>query len=298
MTTAILLGFVAGLGGLGLVASLRSRRLPLESLAAVMSRPVETRPTAAPTDLSRIGRSAAEWVQAQPFTTGPSWTNVAQSLAITSTSLDQLTAQVLVWAGLGLMGTPIAWLGLQEVGLSLPLGALVMFTPLVTLGGGLLPVCALLRRARDRQRHFRVVVGCFVDLVVLELAGGTGIEGALFSASQASPDWAAQRMARSLLTARDSGASSWSALAALGKEVGVPELVELSTSLQLAGTEGARIRQSLQARAASLRRHEQADEESTANAMTERLFVPGALLLIGFLCFVGYPAFTRILSGF
>ena len=298
MTIAIFLGFVAGLGGLGVVASLRSRQLPLESLAAAMSRPVETRPAPAPTDLSRIGRSAAEWVQTQPFTSRPAWTNVAQSLAITSTPLDQLASQVLVCAGLGLVGSPIAWLGLQTVGMSLPVGALVMLTPLIALGGALLPVASLLRRARHRRRHFRVVVGCFVDLVVLELAGGTGIEGALFSASQASPDWAAQHMARSLLTARDSGSSSWSALAALGKEVGVPELVELSTSLQLAGTEGARIRQSLQARAASLRRHEQADEESAANAMTERLFVPGALLLIGFLCFVGYPAFTRILTGF
>lgn len=298
MTVAILLGLVTGIGGLGLVASLRSRQLPLESLAAAISRPVETRPTPASTDLSRMGQSAAEWVQAQPFTARPAWTNVAESLAITSTPLDQLASQVLVSAGLGLMGSPIAWLGLRAVGLSLPLAALVIFTPLITLGGALLPVASLLRRGRERRRHFRVVVGCFVDLVVLELAGGTGIEGALFSASQASPDWAAQRMARSLLTARDSGASSWSALAELGKEIGVPELVELSTSLQLAGTEGARIRQSLQARAASLRRHEQADEESAANAMTERLFVPGALLLVGFLCFVGYPAFTRILSGF
>ena len=31
--------------------------------------------------------------------------------------------------------------------------------------------------------------------------------------------------------------------------------------------------------------------------MTERL-LPGALLLVGFLLFVGYPAFTRILTGF
>jgi tight adherence protein C len=298
MTTAIFLGFVGGLGSLGLIASLRSRHLPLESLAAAMSKPIETRPTPAPSDLGRIGRSAAEWVQGQPFTSRLAWTTVAQSLAITSTPLDQLATQVLLWGGLGLMGSPFVWLGLEAVGLRLPLGALVMFTPLITLGGALLPVTAVLRRARERRRHFRVVVGCFVDLVVLELAGGTGIEGALFSASQASPDWAAQRMARSLLTARDSGVSSWSALAELGREVGVPELIELSTSLQLAGTEGARIRQSLQARAASLRRHEQADEESAANAMTERLFVPGALLLIGFLCFVGYPALTRILGGF
>ena len=38
--------------------------------------------------------------------------------------------------------------------------------------------------------------------------------------------------------------------------------------------------------------------EAEANALTERLFLPGAFLLVGFLLFVGYPAFTRIASGF
>jgi tight adherence protein C len=47
-----------------------------------------------------------------------------------------------------------------------------------------------------------------------------------------------------------------------------------------------------------LRRHEQADAESAANATTERLFLPGALLLLGFLVFIGYPAFQRVLGGF
>ncbi len=144
----------------------------------------------------------------------------------------------------------------------------------------------------------RVVVGSFVDLVVLNLAGGMGIESALLTAAQVSPDWAAQRISRSLLKARDSGQSSWAALSNLGDEIGVPELVELSASLQLAGTEGSRVRQSLSARAVALRRHEQADAETAANTTTERLFLPGALLLVGFLLFVGYPAFSRILGGF
>ena len=47
-----------------------------------------------------------------------------------------------------------------------------------------------------------------------------------------------------------------------------------------------------------MRRHAQAEAESAANAMTERLFVPGALLLLGFLLFIGYPAFQRIIGGF
>ena len=94
------------------------------------------------------------------------------------------------------------------------------------------------------------------------------------------------------------GATPWDALAGLGEELGVAELVELATTVQLAGTEGARIRQALTARGASLRRHKQAEAESAANAMTERLFFPGALLLLGFLLFIGYPAIQRILGGF
>jgi Flp pilus assembly protein TadB len=166
-----------------------------------------------------------------------------------------------------------------------PLGVTIVFS-------------ALFRRAAERRRHVRVVVGSFVDLVVLSLAGGVGIDGALHAASQVTPDWAARRMSKALLTARDSGTAPWAALGALGEELGVDELVELSTTVQLAGTEGARIRQALTARGASLRRHEQADAESAANAMTERLFFPGALLLLGFLVFIGYPAIQRILGGF
>ncbi len=155
----------------------------------------------------------------------------------------------------------------------------------------------LMRRAKERRRHFRSVVGSFVDLVVLSLAGGVGVEGALLAATQISSDWAVNQMGRVLLRARESGASPWEALGRLGRELGVSELEELASSLQLAGTEGARIRQSLSARAVSLRRHEQAEAESSANATTERLFLPGALLLVGFLLFVGYPAFSRILGG-
>jgi Flp pilus assembly protein TadB len=164
--------------------------------------------------------------------------------------------------------------------------------------GVALVVSALFRRAGERRRHVRVVVGSFVDLVVLSLAGGVGIDGALHAASQVTPDWAARRLSKALLVARDRGTTPWDALAGLGAELGVDELVELATTVQLAGTEGARIRQALTARGASLRRHEQAEAESAANAMTERLFFPGALLLLGFLLFIGYPAIQRILGGF
>jgi Flp pilus assembly protein TadB len=223
---------------------------------------------------------------------------MAPDLAITGQSPERLVAQMLVLGGAGLLAPPVLWAASQSAGVQTPLGVPIVIALVGVAGGLAFPVIQMVGEARRRRRHFRVVIGSFVDLVVLSLAAGVGIEGALFSASQVSTDWAAERMARALLKARDSGLSPWMALGQLGEELGVPELVELSTTLQLAGTEGARIRQSLNARAVSIRRHEQADAESAANAMTERLFLPGALLLIGFLLFVGYPAFSRILGGF
>ncbi len=80
-------------------------------------------------------------------------------------------------------------------------------------------------------------------------------------------------------------------------EIVVPELVELSLAVSLAGTEGARIKSTLAAKAASIRRHELADAEADANTISERLFIPGVLLLIGFMVFIGYPAIARLSSG-
>ena len=97
--------------------------------------------------------------------------------------------------------------------------------------------------------------------------------------------------------ARDSGTTPWDALAALGRDLGVVELVELASAVSLAGTEGARIESTLAAKAGSIRRHELADAETDANTITDRLFLPGVLLLVGFLIFIGYPAVSRLSAG-
>ena len=83
----------------------------------------------------------------------------------------------------------------------------------------------------------------------------------------------------------------------LGDELGIPELREVAAAVGLAGTEGAQIRATLIAKAASIRRHELSESEAQANAVTQRLFLPGIVLLLGFLVFIGYPAVERILSG-
>ncbi len=83
----------------------------------------------------------------------------------------------------------------------------------------------------------------------------------------------------------------------LGRAIGLNELDELAGAVELAGTEGARIRATLAAKATSIRRHQLADAETQANTVTERLFLPGLHLLVGFTIFIGYPALARISTG-
>jgi tight adherence protein C len=105
-------------------------------------------------------------------------------------------------------------------------------------------------------------------------------------------------MSVALSICRDTGEPPWEALSRVGETLGIVELSELAATVGLAGMEGTRVRATLVARAASIRRHELANAEAEANALTEKLFVPGSFLLVGFLLFIGYPAFTRIAAGF
>ena len=129
----------------------------------------------------------------------PRWADVQSCLSVTGQSTEQLATKVLMAGALGVVGMPAAWLLFRVVGSTVPFGLAVV----AGLAAGILcaigPVVSLVGRARERRRHFRSVLGTFVDLVVLSLAGGVGIEGSLLAASQVSSDWAARRMSRVLL---------------------------------------------------------------------------------------------------
>ena len=298
MTEVILLSVCIGIGVLGVAYGIRRPRLSLDGILQTWERPVVPGSSTGGIRPTTPGSKLVSWIATGRWSDRQWVRSLLADLDLTSTDPEAFATRVLVLTATCALAPFLLWLVVTMAGIGLPAATALLLAVVAVPAGVALPVAGLLRQASDRRRHFRVVVGSFVDLVVLGLAGGVGIDGALHAAAQVSPDWAAQRLGRALSAARDGGATPWGALEALGREIGVQELVELSTTVQLAGTEGARIRQSLTARSASLRRHEQAEAESAANAMTERLFLPGALLLVGFLLFIGYPAFHRILGGF
>jgi hypothetical protein len=142
----------------------------------------------------------------------PRWAGVLASLAVTGGLAERLAATVVVAGAAGLLGPPVLWLAALPAGSSIPAGVPIVVGLLAAPVCAGMPLLTLAERAKDRRRHFRAVVGSTVDLVVLSLAGGMGIEGALLAATQLSPDWASRHMSRVLLQARDSGQSPWHAL--------------------------------------------------------------------------------------
>ena len=83
----------------------------------------------------------------------------------------------------------------------------------------------------------------------------------------------------------------------LGHEVQVNELKDLSAALSLVAEDGAKVRESLTARAVSLRRRELADLEGQAGEKSQSMLVAQMVLAGAFLVFLMYPAVHLLLQA-
>ena len=161
----------------------------------------------------------------------------------------------------------------------------------------LLPELAARSQAAERRAEFRRAVGAYFDLVALERAAEGGAVDALTRAATVGRGWAFRRLADTLTAARLTGVPPWTALARLADQIGVTELTDLADVITLAGADGAAVFDTLLAKARSIRAATLAATEAQANARSEAMTLPAALLGIGFVLLVGYPALSRILTG-
>ena len=235
---------------------------------------------------------ALQLVSAAASDLGP----LRRDLAASDTTIERHAVAKLTFA-VGGAGLPIfvavAW---TLAGIPVALGGALFVALLAALAGFFVPDLLLARRAAQRRRDFRYSLSLFLDLVVIVLAGGGGVETALHDAADAGSGWAFGELRRSLNTARLQRTSPWAALTRLGESIGSPELVELSSSVELAGTSGARVRESLRAKAISAREHELADAESEALAASERMGAPMVAMFVGLILLIGYPAMVTVLA--
>ena len=184
---------------------------------------------------------------------------------------------VLGVAGIGVSPITIGWVGI---------GAALI--------GFVLPDSAARRAAVEQRRAFREALAFFLDLVSVTLAGGAGVSTALRQASDAGDGWAHVQIRSALRQAQVQRQPAWVVLGRLGVDLGVAELEELGAAVALAEGEGASVRQSLAAKAASIRDHQLADAEAKAASATVRMAAPLVLLGISFCAFVLYGAINSV----
>ncbi|TNC40000.1 type II secretion system F family protein [Mumia zhuanghuii] len=164
------------------------------------------------------------------------------------------------------------------------------------VGGAVLTTAQLATEAADRRRDFRHVVSAYLDLVSMNLAGGRGVPEALASAAELSDGWAMVRIRDTIESSRLQGVTPWNALGDLGTEMAIEELRDLAAALALVAEDGAQVRESLSARAASMRQRELADVESRAAERSQSMLVAQLLLCVGFLLFLIYPAVSELVG--
>ena len=292
MIVLALMGAGVGVGAWLVTRSLAPRPRPLTAIELGLSRPGV--PAAQEPAAHRPARDRVAAVAARLLPTVGDHADRSQLLRLTGRTGERHALDKLIGAIGGFTGTALLGAGLTLTGVAPPPAVLAVAAALVGVGGFLLPDLLLRDEAEKRRRAFRHALSSYLDLVNVILAGGGGIETSLHAAAEAGDGRAFASIRRALDRARLTNRSPWETFAELGDDLGIEELAELAASVELAGSQGARIRASLAAKADSLRGHQIAETEAAAEAATERMTIPVAVLLFGFLVFIAYPAVQQI----
>jgi Flp pilus assembly protein TadB len=296
VTAALAAGAVAGLGLFLLIFALVPGRASLARQVAAFDAEHRSTWRAREERERQFGRWLGRLLAA--FCAGQGWEfrSLRANLSIIGRSFENYLATKVLLGLFGFLLAPLLLLLLTLAGFHVP-----FVIPLwlgLALGGAFffLPDLEVRQQAEARRRDFRHAIGAFLDLVSMNLSGGRGVPEALLTASEIGSGWALWRLRDALANARITGQTPWQALGALGTEVRVEELRALAAALSLVADDGAKVRESLTARAASLRRRELADLEGQAGEKSQSMLVAQMLLCAGFLIFLTYPVVGVLLG--
>jgi Flp pilus assembly protein TadB len=221
---------------------------------------------------------------------------LATDLRILGRSPDQQVAQLAAYGFVGLFWAPVVAAGGRLLGIPIPL----MIPLWLALAGAVVmvvvPFRPIRKEAAEARAGFCHALSAFCDVAAMALSAGQEAHGALFQSAAAGNGPAFDELNNSLQTGFLAGRRPAESLAQLGREIGVEDLVELGGTIGLAENEGAPVGETVAAKARSIRERLISDIERDAASATERMAIPGAMLMIGFLWFIAFPALYMILE--
>jgi Flp pilus assembly protein TadB len=246
---------------------------------------------AKPEGRERLGLWAARTLPAGLWGKTPT-----RELALLRIPLTRFYAEKLTFAVLGLLIPPLLGAFFMLLGLELPF--VIPAAAGLALGAAMffIPNYNAIDDAKTARAEFRRALSAYIDLVATERHNGAGARQAMESAAEVSNSWVFTRLAEELRRSRWSGVPPWDALRALSDELGLPELADFADIMRLSGAEGAAVYTNLRARSAALRSAMLGEELTAANAVGERMSIPGSLLGVIFMALLLAPAILGMLT--
>lgn len=299
MTTSLQLVILAGgLVGLG-ISLIVVRLLPAEpDLADALDRlsPHHTRagasPSSARSSKERIGLWGLRFLPAGLWVRTPS-----RELALLRISIPRFYGEKLTFAAMGLLIPPLLTGFFAVIGLTMPIALPAVASIGLAAVMFFVPNYNVLDDARRARLEFARALGAYIDLVALERNNGAGARQAMESAAAVGDSWVFTRLSEELARSRWSGLPPWDALHTLAEELGLPELDDFADIMRLSGEEGASVYATLRARSASMRTAMLNDEIARANAIGERMTIPGSLLGVIFMALLVTPSILRMFNA-
>ncbi|MFD0331337.1 hypothetical protein ACFQZC_32315 [Streptacidiphilus monticola] len=206
-------------------------------------------------------------------------------------------AYKLVFALIGLVAAPytvvMARLLGWQLGWTLPAlaslacAAAFWFVPDVLLRG----------EAKEATAEYLHSIAAYYELVALERASDAGPAEALLRAASIGRGTAFRRIAAALERAVLDRRPPWAGLDDLAEELGLLPLQDLADIMRLSGSDGAAVYTTLRARARNLRAELLTEELARANVDSERMVVPGSVLVTLMTLLIAFPAVFQMFHG-
>ncbi len=296
MQAAIAAGGLIGLGASLLVI----RFLPVEpDLADALGRLAPTRAcsttsaTASAADgKERLGLWAIRVLPPAMWTRTPT-----KELALLRIPLARFHGEKMLFAFIGALIPPVLGVFFNLLGLGLPMTIPAVASLGLATAMFFIPNYNAVDEAKKARLEFTRALGAYIELVALERNNGSGPRQAMEAAAEIGESWVFTRLSEELTRSRWSGRPPWDALHALADELGLPELDDFADIMRLSGEEGVSIYTTLRARSAAMRTAMLNDELAAANAVGERMSIPGSLLGVIFMALLLAPSLLRMVTG-
>lgn len=281
LLSMILAGCCLGAGLLLMARGLIGHTAPLSAVVAELHRPRVAAPA---------GRNSSPLIGS--LAGRPSGAR-ARDLAVCERTPERYVQDRLAWAGIWAAPGALLLVWSAFGGSSFPPLVAVLAAPGGAVAGWLFARVDLRSDATKARREFRHALAAYLELVTILIAGGAGVETAMFDAVAVGEGGAFRHLRTALSAAQAHRDPPWQLLGELGDRLGISELAELHASMTLAGG-GAQVRDTLAARATGIRVRDLTELEAEAQARSETMVLPVALMFLGFLVLIGYPALSAL----